>query len=132
MGGLIFAYIARRTSPGPSRCLWITPILLERKLPLQLPGSQQKLHQPIQLIVAPSSSILVSSFVPDFPCIRLIPILIQGGPGGSGVSLIFVPNLADSFRLIVGDEYDLIGFDPRGASLVNSCPLTAVIYLSSI
>lgn len=35
-----------------------------------------------------------------------------GGPGGSGVQMVL--SAAEDFRTILGDEYDLIGFDPRG------------------
>lgn len=37
----------------------------------------------------------------------------SGGPGNSGVS--FVLRSAPAFRVILGGEFDLIGFDPRGA-----------------
>ncbi|KAG8810837.1 hypothetical protein FRC17_002742, partial [Serendipita sp. 399] len=41
------------------------------------------------------------------------PVLFNpGGPGGSGVGLI--SNLGPSFQLIIGGEFDIIGFDPRG------------------
>ncbi|KAH8114404.1 TAP-like protein-domain-containing protein [Phellopilus nigrolimitatus] len=41
------------------------------------------------------------------------PILFNpGGPGGSGVQTILTS--AQNFRDILGDDYDLIGFDPRG------------------
>lgn len=36
----------------------------------------------------------------------------SGGPGGSGVQ--FVQELAPYFRAIIGPQYDLVGFDPRG------------------
>ncbi|PVF98199.1 alpha/beta-hydrolase [Serendipita vermifera] len=41
------------------------------------------------------------------------PILFNpGGPGGSGVGII--TRYADRFQEILGEEFDLIGFDPRG------------------
>ncbi|KAG8844400.1 hypothetical protein FRB91_002625 [Serendipita sp. 411] len=41
------------------------------------------------------------------------PILFNpGGPGGSGVGLI--SNLGPIFQTVVGNEFDIIGFDPRG------------------
>ena len=35
-----------------------------------------------------------------------------GGPGGSGVDLVL--GLGSLVQLLVGAEYDIIGFDPRG------------------
>ncbi|KAJ3568811.1 hypothetical protein NPX13_g6291 [Xylaria arbuscula] len=41
------------------------------------------------------------------------PLLINpGGPGGSGV--VFAQSRASSLQLVVGDQHDIIGFDPRG------------------
>ena len=41
------------------------------------------------------------------------PILINpGGPGESGVE--FVYELGDLLSLIVGPQFDIVGFDPRG------------------
>ncbi|KAI0541028.1 Alpha/Beta hydrolase protein [Xylaria digitata] len=41
------------------------------------------------------------------------PLLINpGGPGGSGV--LFTQSRANSFQFLVGDQNDVIGFDPRG------------------
>lgn len=41
------------------------------------------------------------------------PLLINpGGPGGSGV--VFAQSRANSLQLVVGDQHDIIGFDPRG------------------
>jgi pimeloyl-ACP methyl ester carboxylesterase len=40
------------------------------------------------------------------------PILFNpGGPGGSGVH--FILTSAPKFRVILGDAFDLVGFDPR-------------------
>jgi hypothetical protein len=38
-----------------------------------------------------------------------------GGPGGSGVD--FVDEVAKAFRPAVLEEYDIVGFDPRGVGL---------------
>lgn len=35
----------------------------------------------------------------------------SGGPGGSGVDMIV--GLGDNLQKLLGDEYDIIGFDPR-------------------
>jgi hypothetical protein len=42
--------------------------------------------------------------------------IISGGPGNSGVD--FVLELGTYFRAIIGPQYDLVGFDPRGQSYV--------------
>ncbi|GJE96256.1 alpha/beta hydrolase [Phanerochaete sordida] len=42
------------------------------------------------------------------------PILFNpGGPGGSGVGFIAL-EIGDSFQRLIGEEFDIIGFDPRG------------------
>ena len=42
------------------------------------------------------------------------PILFNpGGPGGSGIGLITGP-YAGALRSIVGPDFDIVGFDPRG------------------
>ncbi|EIN05294.1 hypothetical protein PUNSTDRAFT_146126 [Punctularia strigosozonata HHB-11173 SS5] len=51
------------------------------------------------------------------------PILINpGGPGGSGVDIVV--GLGPTFKLLVGDNFDLIGFDPRGVSRTTPSMLT--------
>ncbi|KAJ6606096.1 Alpha/Beta hydrolase protein [Mycena vulgaris] len=43
------------------------------------------------------------------------PILVNpGGPGGSGVD--YVVQAGASFATIIGEQYDIVGFDPRGVS----------------
>ena len=51
-----------------------------------------------------------------------------GGPGGSGVDL--VKDLAPAFRAILGDGFDLIGFDPRGIELSLSTLFLLMLELS--
>ena len=41
----------------------------------------------------------------------MLTILFQGGPGGSGV--FFALFTAPAFQELLGQEYDIIGFDPR-------------------
>ena len=43
---------------------------------------------------------------------RLYDNYATGGPGYSGVSTIL--GIAKSMEKVVGSDYDLIGFDPRG------------------
>jgi hypothetical protein len=52
-------------------------------------------------------------------------MLLSGGPGGSGVNFLVLaaPFLAE----LIGDDWDLIGFDPRGVGLT-----TYVTYISNI
>ncbi|PVG01812.1 alpha/beta-hydrolase [Serendipita vermifera] len=46
------------------------------------------------------------------------PILFNpGGPGGSGVS--FVLNAGKLFQTVLGVEYDIVGFDPRGVGFTT-------------
>ena len=40
----------------------------------------------------------------------------KGGPGNSGIEMVTV--LASAFRSILGDGFDLVGFDPRGTTLL--------------
>ena len=39
-------------------------------------------------------------------------VQLSAGPGGSGVSMI--NTVGELFQKILGDEYDIVGFDPRG------------------
>uniref|UniRef100_A0A8H7XK85 Alpha/beta-hydrolase n=1 Tax=Psilocybe cubensis TaxID=181762 RepID=A0A8H7XK85_PSICU len=51
------------------------------------------------------------------------PILFNpGGPGGSGVDLI-MGKTADLLATIVGPEFDLVSFDPRGIASYTTLPL---------
>lgn len=43
-----------------------------------------------------------------------------GGPGGSGVQYIL--EMDPYFRAIIGPQYDLVGFDPRGTPPMNWSP----------
>ena len=42
--------------------------------------------------------------------------LVLGGPGLSGVSLVL--ETGESLQGLLGDDYDMIGFDPRFACLL--------------
>lgn len=47
------------------------------------------------------------------------PILFNpGGPGGSGVDMIMGPR-GDFLSTIVGPQFDVVGFDPRGADAIE-------------
>jgi len=47
------------------------------------------------------------------------PILFNpGGPGGSGVGMIAGPD-GDSYSTILGPEFDIVGFDPRGTQCTH-------------
>lgn len=51
------------------------------------------------------------------------PVLVNpGGPGGSGVD--FIERKGANISTIVGPEFDIIGFDPRGpqrTSIIQFC-----------
>ena len=38
--------------------------------------------------------------------------ILPGGPGGSGVQ--FIDRIGEQFQKLLGEEYDIVGFDPRG------------------
>lgn len=48
---------------------------------------------------------------------RLYDNYATGGPGYSGVATIL--GIAKSMEKVLGSDYDLIGFDPRGKLLSN-------------
>lgn len=46
------------------------------------------------------------------------PILFNpGGPGGSGVN--FITDFGKNLSAVVGPQFDILGFDPRGMPLVT-------------
>lgn len=44
----------------------------------------------------------------------------EGGPGASGVQVALL--LGENLQQVVGNDYDIIGFDPRGEP--NTCFIT--------
>lgn len=54
--------------------------------------------------------------------------MYQGGPSVSGVD--YVLSDAELFREVLGPQFDLVGFDPRG-ELFRSAALTAVVLTRS-
>ncbi|PPQ73621.1 hypothetical protein CVT24_007620 [Panaeolus cyanescens] len=57
----------------------------------------------------------VSPLGPDHPDYRGPIIFNPGGPGGSGIH--FLSTASDLFAAIVGPQFDLVSFDPRGTPL---------------
>ncbi|KAG6848122.1 hypothetical protein H0H93_003224 [Arthromyces matolae] len=55
---------------------------------------------------------LPSSFPPESPGYRGPILLNPGGPGGSGID--FALRAGEPISAIVGPQFDLVGFDPRG------------------
>ncbi|KAF7318129.1 Abhydrolase-4 domain-containing protein [Mycena chlorophos] len=55
-----------------------------------------------------------SKLAPDSPSYRGPLLFNPGGPGGSGVDFVIASGYGELFQLVVGPEFDLIGFDPRG------------------
>ncbi|PFH45078.1 hypothetical protein AMATHDRAFT_78097 [Amanita thiersii Skay4041] len=53
-----------------------------------------------------------STYPPSHPSYRGPILFNPGGPGGSGVDLVL--GVGDTLQQIVGDEFDVVGFDPRG------------------
>lgn len=54
------------------------------------------------------------------------PILFNpGGPGGSGVDQVL--QRGDQFATVIGPQFDLVGFDPRGTCFSGSSPRTTKI-----
>ena len=93
------------------RCLWIT---LDHVGPrLQFRFSESRLDTPQETnstedqfsstLVCRYTAVLFTTSNPSCP---------TGGPGGSGVWLI--SGAGPSFQRLIGEEYDIVGFDPRG------------------
>lgn len=51
---------------------------------------------------------------PNHPDYRGPVLFNPGGPGGSGVA--WLVNNGDAFAQILGQQFDLVSFDPRGLS----------------
>lgn len=51
-----------------------------------------------------------------------------GGPGGSGV--IMIDALGEFFQKLLGAEYDIVGFDPRGINIHHIRAMFAVLTTS--
>ncbi|KAJ3506934.1 hypothetical protein NLJ89_g6589 [Agrocybe chaxingu] len=58
------------------------------------------------------------------------PVLINpGGPGGSGVEYVLSP-IGSDIASVIGEEFDLVGFDPRGVA--NSTPRILSIFNNDV
>ena len=76
--------------------------------PSVYPPDHEKYKGPI--LFNPGESLSLSSSCPQRD--QLDSKFCLGGPGGSGIALVV--GATPSFRKIIGDEFDFIGFDPRG------------------
>jgi len=56
------------------------------------------------------------------------PVLVNpGGPGGSGVDL--AQQLGSAIQTVIGTEFDIVGFDPRGKQSVFIVPDWCLLYI---
>ncbi|KAI1312808.1 Alpha/Beta hydrolase protein [Xylaria venustula] len=91
---------------GPGfQCARLT-VPMDYSRPLNESDNHPKVH--LALIMAPGAG-----RTQDPSTYGEAPLLLNpGGPGGSGV--FFAQGRARSFQLLIGDQHDIIGFDPRG------------------
>jgi len=54
------------------------------------------------------------------PAYRGSVLINPGGPGGSGVDLAL--QIGSAMQMVIGPEFDIIGFDPRGKQLTFTVP----------
>ena len=92
----------------------------------------------VALLIAPSE---LSADDPDYrgPLLlnpgAVVPFLLDlssshyqvGGPGSSGVDYLL--ELGTYFREIIGPQYDLVGFDPRGKLTLSTLYRRPVLFL---
>lgn len=76
-------------------------------MPSKIPRGQEGYRGPV--LFNPGTSEVLSE--PEKPDVNGH-INSLGGPGGSGTALIREAGYL--FQTILGDDYDIIGFDPRG------------------
>jgi len=84
------------------------------QLSLQVPLNYSNPKGPIATIAMTRIPALVASDSAEYRG----PILFNpGGPGGSGVDMIVT--VGRHFQSVVGPQFDILGFDPRGMQCCN-------------
>ncbi|KAI1753457.1 Alpha/Beta hydrolase protein [Xylaria castorea] len=91
---------------GPNlQCARLT-VPMDYSRPLNESANHPKVHLALIMATGAGRTQALSTYAEA-------PLLVNpGGPGGSGV--VFTQARATSLQLLVGDQHDIIGFDPRG------------------